>query len=107
MIEYFLTKPEKIIEPLIEHIYLVALTLIISLIIASILTVIAVYVPILGGVFNQVFSIIYSIPSLALFALLIPITGLGTTSAVIVLVAYNQYILLRNFLTGIDEWMLR
>ncbi len=103
MIEYFISKPEKIIEPLIEHIYLVAITLVISIIIASLLTVIAIYVPILGGILNQVFSVIYSIPSLALFALLIPITGLGTTSAVIVLVAYNQYLLLRNFLTGLDE----
>jgi osmoprotectant transport system permease protein len=46
---------------------------------------------------------IYSIPSLALFALLIPVTGLGMTTAVTGLVIYNQYLLLRNFLTGLKE----
>ena len=51
----------------------------------------------------HLFSVIYSIPSLALFALLIPVTGLGRNSALIVLTAYNQYLLLRNFLTGLDE----
>lgn len=46
---------------------------------------------------------IYSIPSLALFSLLIPITGLGKDTAIIVLVLYNQYILLRNFIAGLDN----
>ena len=36
-------------------------------------------------------------------ALLIPVTGLGRTSAVIVLTLYNQYLLLRNFTTGQRE----
>jgi osmoprotectant transport system permease protein len=46
---------------------------------------------------------IYSVPSLAMFAILIPLTGLGKTTAIIVLVIYNQYLLLRNFLTGLHE----
>ena len=56
-----------------------------------------------GDALMNLFSVIYSIPSLALFALLIPVTGLGKTSAIIVLVLYNQYLLLRNFLTGLRE----
>ena len=44
---------------------------------------------------------IYAIPSLALFAILIPATGLGKTTAIIVLILYNQYVLLRNFLAGL------
>ena len=38
-----------------------------------------------------------------MFALLIPLTGLGRTTAVTVLVVYNQYLLLRNFLAGLDS----
>ena len=52
---------------------------------------------------NAFFAMVYSIPSLALFALLIPFTGLGMTTAIIVLVVYNQYLLLRNFITGLKE----
>ncbi|PTQ81622.1 osmoprotectant transport system permease protein [Trichococcus patagoniensis] len=48
-------------------------------------------------------SLLYSIPSLALFAILIPLTGLGRNTAIIVLVIYCQYILLRSFATGIRE----
>ena len=46
-------------------------------------------------------SMVYSIPSLALLALLIPLTGLGQKTAIIALVIYNQY-LLRNFLAGLN-----
>lgn len=47
------------------------------------------------------FSLLYSIPSFAFFALLLPLAGLGMWTAVIVLTAYSEYILLRSFITGI------
>ena len=103
MIEYITRHPEKVIGPLTEHIWLVLVTLVISLAIASILTVIAMRSEKVSDLLNNFFSLMYSVPSLALFALLIPITGLGRTSAVIVLTLYNQYLLLRNFTTGLRE----
>ena len=103
MIEYITRHPEKVIGPLIEHIWLVLVTLVISLAIASVLTVPAMRSEKVSDLLNNIFSLVYSVPSLALFALLIPITGLGRTSAVIVLTLYNQYLLLRNFTTGLRE----
>ena len=103
MIEYLKRHPEKVIGPLTEHIWLVLVTLIISLAIASFLTVIAMRSEKVSDLLNNFFSLVYSVPSLALFALLIPITGLGRSSAVIVLTLYNQYLLLRNFTTGLRE----
>lgn len=103
MIEFFQRHPEKIYIPILQHIQLVLVTLVISVALAAVLTILSVKWQALGKVLTEIFSVIYSIPSLALFALLIPVTGLGTTSAVIVLTAYNQYLLLRNFLTGIRE----
>jgi osmoprotectant transport system permease protein len=50
-----------------------------------------------------VFGIFYTIPSLALFALLIPYTGLGTTSAEIPLIGYNVLVLVRNVLVGLES----
>jgi osmoprotectant transport system permease protein len=44
----------------------------------------------------------YSIPSLALFGILIPITGLSRTTALIPLVAYTLLILVRNIVTGLN-----
>ena len=48
------------------------------------------------------FRIFYTIPSISLFALLIPYTGLGTVTAEIPLIGYNVLILLRNVLVGLD-----
>jgi osmoprotectant transport system permease protein len=45
---------------------------------------------------------LYAIPSLALFALLVPFTGFTTTTAEIGLVGYTLLILLRNLLAGLD-----
>jgi osmoprotectant transport system permease protein len=45
---------------------------------------------------------LYAIPSLALFAVLVPFTGFTTTSAEIGLVGYTLLILLRNMLAGFD-----
>lgn len=103
MIEYFIKYPDKIIGPLLEHIQLTLITLFFSICLAILLTVLSVKFKIFENFLLQLFSVIYSIPSLSLFAILMPITGLGKTTAIIVLTIYNQYLLLRNFITGINE----
>lgn len=103
MIEFLQKHPEKLYGPLIEHIQLVLITLAISVAVAAFLTLLSVRFKALGNVLMNIFSVVYSIPSLALFALLIPVSGLGRTTAVIVLTVYNQYLLLRNFITGLNE----
>lgn len=45
---------------------------------------------------------IYTVPSLALFALLVPVTGLGRATAEIGLVGYTLLILARNVVAGLD-----
>ena len=47
-------------------------------------------------------GLLFTIPSLALFAFLIPVTGLGTTTAEIGLVSYTLLILVRNIVAGLD-----
>lgn len=103
MLEYLQNHPEKIIDPLLQHIWLTLIVLLVSVVLATALTMLSVKWKSVGYALSQIFSLVYSIPSLALFSLLIPVTGLGTTSAVIVLTAYNQYLLLRNFLAGLDD----
>ncbi len=103
MIAYLMKRPEKIYVPLLEHIQLVAVTLVFSLLLAVVLTIISIRYKKIGYVLNQIFAVIYSIPSLAMFALLIPLTGLGRKTAIIVLTVYNQYLLLRSFTTGLNE----
>jgi osmoprotectant transport system permease protein len=47
-------------------------------------------------------GILYAVPSLALFGLLIPVTGIGLVTAEIALVSYTLLILVRNGLSGLD-----
>lgn len=86
----------------IEHIYLTFLAVGIGLILSLALAVLALryrktYVPI-----TTVTGILYTIPSLALFAFLVPITGISVTTAEIGLVSYTLLILIRNIVAGID-----
>ncbi|MGB2711057.1 MAG: ABC transporter permease [Conexibacter sp.] len=46
-------------------------------------------------------GLLYTIPSLALFQLLVPFTGLSRTTAEVALVSYTLLILFRNILTGL------
>ena len=46
-------------------------------------------------------GILYAIPSIALFVLFIPITGLSLVTAEIALVSYTLVILVRNIVTGL------
>lgn len=103
MIEYIRKHPEKVLGALTEHIELVLITLVISLVIACLLTLLAMRSERVSDALNNLFSVLYSVPSLALFALLIPVTGLGRMTAVIVLTLYNQYILLRSFTAGLRD----
>jgi osmoprotectant transport system permease protein len=48
-------------------------------------------------------GILYTLPSLAVFFLLLPITGRGTTTAVIALTAYTLQIIFRNIIIGLDN----
>ncbi|GAA0803042.1 ABC transporter permease [Faecalicatena orotica] len=103
MMKYLSRHYDDLLEALLEHLELVVVTLVFSLLIAAVLTVAAVYSRRAGEYMIQAFSVLYSVPSLALFALLIPVTGLGKTTAEIVLIAYNQYLLLRNFISGLYQ----
>jgi osmoprotectant transport system permease protein len=103
LIEYAMNYWDKLGEALLEHLEIVMITLVISLMLAAILTILAMYSKVLSKILIHAFSVIYSIPSLALFAMLIPVTGLGKVTAIMVLVIYNQYLLLRNFIAGLNE----
>ncbi|ASA20778.1 ABC transporter permease [Paenibacillus donghaensis] len=102
MIEYIMGHPDKWAKALVEHLEIVGITLMASLLLASILTFMSMTSKTLSRFLVYLFSIIYSIPSVALFAMMIPVTGLGKTTAITVLVAYNQYLLLRNFIAGLN-----
>ncbi len=85
-----------------EHVRLTALAVVIGAAVALPLALVArrsryLAAPVLG-----LSTIVYTIPSLALFALLVPFTGLSSVTVLVGLVAYSLVILVRNFLAGLQ-----
>ena len=103
MIKYWIEHYDKFMVGLIEHLQLTVITVFISIIISLLITLLIRKYKRVQIIVNGLFSGLYSIPSLALFAMLIPFTGLGLETAVIVLVIYNQYILVRTNIAGLDQ----
>jgi osmoprotectant transport system permease protein len=98
---YIVNNPGLVGMLFLEHLRLTGVVLAISLLIAVPLGVLIARLPRLRGPVLGVLGVIYTIPSLSLFVLLIPLSGLGVTTAVIALVAYAQMMLVRNWLTGL------
>jgi len=88
---------------LVEHLVLVATALAISLAIALPLGIWTARRPALYVATMLATGVLYTIPALALFALLIPLMGLGKTPAITALVLYSLLILVRNVAIGIRE----
>jgi osmoprotectant transport system permease protein len=87
---------------LLEHLYLTGLAVGIGLLLSFGLALLVRRLPITYGPVLGVTGTLYSIPSLALFALLTPITGIGTVlTAEIALAGYTLLILVRNIVEGL------
>jgi osmoprotectant transport system permease protein len=86
---------------LLEHLELTAIAVVVGFAIAFVLSLAIRQVPWLYSPVTWVTGVLYTIPSLALFALLIPFTGLSTVTAEIGLVSYTLLILVRNIVSGI------
>ncbi len=87
-------------QRLLEHIEISALTMLFGLAIALPLGIACYRFGRLYPTVLAVAGVIYSIPSLALFALLIPYTGLSRATTLIPLVSYTLLILVRNVVAG-------
>ena len=87
---------------LLQHVQLTALAVLLGLLLAFPLALAAIRWPRLYGPILGFTGILFTIPSLALFALLVPFTGLSRTTAEVGLVAYTLLILVRNILAGLD-----
>lgn len=86
-----------------EHILLTGIAVSVGFALSLLLALViyrrrALYAPIAG-----VAGILYTIPSLALFAFLVPFTGLSVLTAEIGLVSYTLLILIRNIMAGLDS----
>jgi osmoprotectant transport system permease protein len=88
---------------LVQHIVLVLIAVGIGFAIAFALALLAYRVRWLESPIAGLSSFLYTIPSLALFQILVPITGLTLLTVEIALVSYTLLLLFRNIVTGLRE----
>jgi osmoprotectant transport system permease protein len=92
---------DRLLQALGQHVMLDGIALVLSLAIAVPLGIWAARAPRAMFVILAITGLLYTIPALALFALMIPIVGLGPVPAVTAIVLYSLLVLVRNVATGI------
>jgi osmoprotectant transport system permease protein len=92
---------DRYLGPALEHIVLVAVSVAAGFALAMTLAVLSHRRRWLIPPLNATTGALYTIPSIAFFFLLLPITGRGNVTAVIALTAYTLQILYRNIMAGL------
>jgi osmoprotectant transport system permease protein len=94
---------DRVLAALGEHVMLVGIALGLSLLIALPLGIWSARSPRIFLITLLITGALYTVPALALFALMIPLVGLGPVPAVTAIVLYSLLVLVRNITTGIRE----
>jgi osmoprotectant transport system permease protein len=94
---------DRYVDPFWDHVYLTVVSVAIGFAIAFGLALLAHRRRWLVPPIVQITGILYTLPSVAVFFLLLPITGRGKLTAIIALVAYTLLILFRNVMEGLDN----
>jgi len=90
-------------DALQQHFTLTTIAIVGALVLSLPLGVAAYRWRMLRNLVLGVFGTFYTIPSLALFALLVPYTGLSETTAEVGLIGYTVLILVRNVIVGLES----
>ncbi|HEY2541996.1 MAG TPA: ABC transporter permease [Gaiellaceae bacterium] len=86
---------------LVQHIELTVIAVAIGFVVAFLLALVGFRYRLLDPPIGIVSDFLYTIPSLALFQILLPITGISVTTVEIALVSYTLLILYRNMIEGL------
>ncbi len=98
--QYLTDRKQEIIDATVQHIWITVVSVLVGLVIAFPLALLARRLPRLESLILGVTTGIYTIPSLALFPLMVPFTGLTSTTVVLGLALYALTILVRALLEG-------
>ena len=93
---------DDVLQPaLLQHIKLTVIAVAVGFVIAFACALVARRLRIFDRPFDLISALLYTIPSLALFQLLVPVTGLSVTTVEVALVSYTLLILFRNIMVGL------
>jgi osmoprotectant transport system permease protein len=99
---YLLQNWDTVLGLVLTHIWITAAALLVAVVIALPLGWFLSYHKGLAGPVMGFLGVIYTIPSIALIILLLPFLGLNARSVIAALILYNQVVLVRNVLAGLE-----
>ncbi len=99
--QYVADRREELVDATIQHLAITLAAVVAGLVIAFPLALLARRYPRLEATILGVSTGVYTIPSLALFPLLVPFTGLTPTTVIIGLALYALTVLVRSMLEGL------
>jgi osmoprotectant transport system permease protein len=100
--EYVRTRAGDLAEALGEHVYITVVSVLIGAVTAVPLAIFARRWRRARPLTLAVSTALYTVPSLAMFSLLLPLSGLSAATVITGLVLYSLTILVRNVLAGLD-----
>jgi osmoprotectant transport system permease protein len=100
-VQYLQDRQSELVDATVEHIWITVASVLLGVVVAFPLALLARRLPRLESTILGVSTGIYTIPSLALFPLLVPFTGLSASTVVIGLALYALTILVRAILEGL------
>jgi osmoprotectant transport system permease protein len=100
--EYVTTRSELILSATAQHVTLTAVAISVGMLLALPLGLVAFHLPRARALVLGMSTALYTVPSLAMFSLLLPVAGLSATTVAIGLVLYSLTILVRNVLAGLE-----
>lgn len=99
---YLETRADLLLEALQEHVLILVLSLAIGLLVGFPLALLARRTAWLRSLVLGAATLVYTIPSLALFVLVLPYTGLTVTTVVLALGLYSLTIIVRGVVAGLE-----
>ena len=101
LIRFFAARWPTILQLTVEHVVIVLIAMAISIVMGISIGILITLNRTAARIVMNFNNVMMTIPSLALFSLLIPVLGIGKAPAIVGLVAYTQLPLVRNVYTGI------
>ncbi|MFM9370040.1 ABC transporter permease [Streptomyces sp. Da 82-17] len=99
--DYLRTRSHILADAVLQHLELTALSITIAVLLAVPLALLARRFRPAAGPVLALTTVLYTIPSLAMFSLLLPLYGLSASLVVAGLVLYSLTLLVRNLLAGL------
>ncbi|MFF1416654.1 ABC transporter permease [Streptomyces sp. NPDC058220] len=101
--EYLRSRSQELTDATVQHVWITVVSVVIGLVVAFPLALLARSKPSFAGPVLGLTTLLYTIPSLAMFSLLLPLFGLSAGLVITGLVLYSLTILVRNIIAGLES----